>query len=62
MKLGIRTSFNSALLSIYPQTKIFFATHECAAIFFPHNKPIASENRRKEKRGKIFLRAFFAYC
>lgn len=34
MKLGIRTSFNSALLSIYPQTKIFFATHECAAIFF----------------------------
>lgn len=58
MKLGIRTSFNRALLSIYPQTKIFFATHECAAIFFPHNKPIASENRRKKNAEKYFSALF----
>lgn len=62
MKLGIRTFYNRALLSIYPRAKIFFAAQDCAANFFSTSKLIVSANRRKKKRGKYFSALFFKNC
>lgn len=58
MKLGIRTFYNRALLSIYPRAKIFFAAQDCAANFLAQQANSLRKSAQKKSAENISPRFF----